>query len=209
MASVTVGQYPGSSPGELHHTAVRRCVHPAASCATRRALHAAARHGRTQYEQEPKKGTRPVQRCWTAPRSTPTRTRAQHSRTHTHDARRRAQGAGRAGLAGGRFGWYGGVAAAVPFSFVFRHVRSTCERGGHRGGAEGAGTRQSNGRDARRTKQGRQVGGLAVAGRSGVAAPFWFVCIAVRFVQKRTFLGVLGERRSAGEAGAADDGARQ
>ena len=143
------------------------------------------------------------------PRSTPTRTRAQHSRTHTHDARRRAQGAGRAGLAGGRFGWYGGVAAAVPFSFVFRHVRSTCERGGHRGGAEGAGTRQSNGRDARRTTQGRQVGGLAVAGRSGVAAPFWFVCIAVRFVQKRTFLGVLGERRSAGEAGAADDGARQ
>jgi hypothetical protein len=57
--------------------------------------------------------------------------------------------------------------------------------------------------------QGRQVGGLAVAGRSGVAAPFWFVCIAVRFVQKRTFLGVLGERRSAGEAGAADDGALQ
>ena len=96
-------------------------------------------------------------------------------------ARRRA--GGRAGSAGGRFGRYGGITAAVPFSFVFRRVRLTCERGGHRGRAEGAGARQRNGRDARRTMRGRQVGGLAVAGRSGGAAPFWSASRLVRFVQ--------------------------
>jgi len=162
---------PGTRPaprfksGGAHQTAVRRAPSPAAprACSTR----PHATWART-------KNSTPGPH----PQSTPTRTRAQHSRTHTHThththgAWHTAHVAGRAGGRARRVGASGGTAAS-PRRSRSRRVRLTCERGGHRGRTEGAGARQRNGRDARRTMQGRQVGGLAVAGRSGGAAPFW------------------------------------
>ena len=91
-------------------------MHPAASCATRRALHAAARRGRTRREQEQRTARGPyTQAAGPHPQSTPTRTRAQHSRTHTHThgAWHTAHDAGRAGGRARRVGASGGTAASA------------------------------------------------------------------------------------------------
>ena len=162
-------------------------MHPAASCATRRALHAAARRGRTRREQEQRTARGLfTQAAGPHPQSTPrARPRAlEHStaartRTRTctgHGTRRTTQG----GRAGGLGGWALRAVRrhpqrAVPFSIDVR-ARGTQGGGGRRGSAAAQRAK------ARRMMQGRQVGrwrgGGRALGRCGAVASQ-----LVRFVQ--------------------------